>query len=237
MSYCVVELNYENMLYIDTISTDWVHRICHMYQSFTDDGTVLYSNISRSGSKAVMREKAPALRDNAKTAPNKTYGVGEYHRVAEEKAMKHNVDPRLVQAVISAESNWNPNAVSQKGAVGMMQLMPKTARDMGVGNPLNADENIEGGVKYLRYLLNKFQGNLALALAAYNAGPSLVEKVGGIPSIPETVKYVRQVMNEYSGGGHTAWDTSSDSTKIRRVVLKDGTLLITNSYDTAHSYK
>ena len=208
-----------------------------MYQSVTDDGTVLYSNISRSGSKAVVKEKAPVLRDNAKTAQNKTYGIGEFHRIAEEKAMKHNVDPRLVQAVISAESNWNPNAVSQKGAVGMMQLMPKTARDMGVGNPLNADENIEGGVKYLRYLLNKFRGNLALALAAYNAGPSLVEKVGGIPSIPETVKYVRQVMNEYSGGGHAAWNTSSDNAKLLRVVLKDGTLLITNSYDTARSYK
>ena len=208
-----------------------------MYRSVTDDGIVLYSNISRSGSKAVMKEKAPVLRNNAKTARNKNHGIGEFHRVAEEKAMKHNIDPELVKAVISAESNWNPNAVSQKGAVGMMQLMPKTARDMGVGNPLNADENIEGGVKYLRYLLNKFRGDLALALAAYNAGPSLVEKVGGVPSIPETVKYVRQVMNEYSGGGQTAWDINSGSAKIRRVVLKDGTLLITNLYDTAHSYK
>jgi soluble lytic murein transglycosylase-like protein len=208
-----------------------------MYQSVTKDGTVLYSNISRSGSKAVTKEKASALRDDAKAVQNKPHAIGAFHRVAEEKAMKHNVDPKLVQAVISAESNWNPNAVSQKGAVGMMQLMPKTARDMGVGNPLNADENIEGGVKYLKYLLNKFRGNLALALAAYNAGPSLVEKVGKVPSIPETVKYVRKVMNEYSGGDQTAWDTSSDSAKIRRVVLQNGTLLITNSYDTAHSYE
>jgi len=207
-----------------------------MYQSVTDDGTVLYSNISRSGSNVVVKEKAPALRGHSKTAQNKNLGIGEFHRVAEEKALKHNVDPKLVNAVISAESNWNPKAVSQKGAVGMMQLMPKTARDMGVGNPLNADENIEGGVKYLRYLLNKFRGNFALAVAAYNAGPSLVEKVGGVPSIPETVKYVRQVMNEYSGGGSVAWDTSSDGAKLRRVVLGDGTLLITNSYDTAHYY-
>jgi soluble lytic murein transglycosylase-like protein len=199
-----------------------------MYQSVTDDGTVLYSNISRSGSNTVMKESAPALRHNDKSTPNKNYRIGEFHRVAEEKAMKHNVDPKLVRAVISAESNWNPNAVSQKGAVGMMQLMPKTARDMGVGNPLNADENIEGGVKYLKYLLNKFRGNLSLALAAYNAGPSLVEKVGGVPSIPETIKYVRQVMNEYSGGDYTAWCISGDSSKIRRVVLQDGTLLITN---------
>ena len=208
-----------------------------MYQSVTKDGTVLYSNISRSGSTAAMKEKAPSLRDDAKAVQNKTHAIGVLHRVAEEKAMKHNVDPKLVQAVISAESNWNPNAVSQKGAVGMMQLMPKTARDMGVCNPLNADENIEGGVKYLKYLLNKFRGNLSLALAAYNAGPSLVEKVGGVPSIPETIKYVRQVMNEYSGGEQTAWATNRDSAKIRRVVLQDGTLLITNSYATAHSYE
>ena len=150
-----------------------------MYQSVTDNNTVLYSNIPRSGSKTVMKEKAIELRYKVKTAQNKSRSFREFHRVVEEKAMKHNVDPKLVQAVISAESNWNPNAVSQKGAVGMMQLMPKTARDMGVGNPLNADENIEGGVKYLKYLLSKFRGNLALALAAYNAGPSLVEKVGG----------------------------------------------------------
>jgi hypothetical protein len=208
-----------------------------MYESVTDDGTALYSNIARSGSKVVMKEKASVIIYNHMTLQNKSNGIREFHRVAEEKALKHNVDPKLVRAVISAESNWNPHAVSPKGAVGMMQLMPKTARDMGVDNPLNADENIEGGVKYLKYLLDKFRGNLALTLAAYNAGPALVSKVGGVPSIPETVSYVRQVMNEYSGGGREAWDTSSNSAKIRRVVLKDGTLLITNSYDPAHSYK
>jgi hypothetical protein len=116
----------------------------------------------------------------------------------------------------------------------MMQLMPRTASDMGVGNPLNPEENIEGGVKYLKHLLEKFKGSLTLALAAYNAGPARVEKVNRVPSIPETENYVKRVMNEYSGG--TGWLTGSGSPKVQSVVLKDGTVLFTNAYNTGHSY-
>ncbi len=208
-----------------------------MYQNVTDNGAVLYTNVSASGSKRVVKENEPARKSNVKIPQNKNYGSVEFNYIAEEKARNHNVDPQLVKAVINAESNWNPKAISQKGAIGMMQLMPKTASDMGVGNPLNAEENIEGGVKYLRYLLDKFQGNLTLAIAAYNAGPSRVEKVGGVPLIPETIKYVKQVMNEYSGGSRVDWLSSSASAKIRKVVLEDGTVLITNAYNTSHSYK
>ncbi len=206
-----------------------------MYQSTTDEGTVLYTNVPASGAKVVVKEKAPERKIAAKAAKNRGVRSGEFHNMAEEKARKHNVDPKLVKAVIKAESNWNPTAVSNKGAVGMMQLMPQTASDLGVGNRFNPEENIEGGVKYLRYLIDKFDGNVTLALAAYNAGPARVEKVGGVPAIPETVDYVRRVMNDYSGG--SGWTTSSSGhTKIRMVVQRDGTVLFTNAYNTGHSY-
>jgi len=205
-----------------------------MYQSASSDGTVLYTNVPASGSKVIVKENELARKTAVKAAKKKNHVSGEFNNIAEEKARKHNVDPKLVKAVIGAESNWNPRAVSNKGAIGMMQLMPKTASDMGVGNPLNPEENIEGGVKYLRHLLDKFNGSLTLALAAYNAGPARVEKVNGVPSIPETVNYVKRVMNEYSGG--TGWLSGSGSPKIRMVVLKDGTVLFTNAYNTGHSY-
>jgi soluble lytic murein transglycosylase-like protein len=208
-----------------------------IYQTVTDEGTVVYTNLSHSGSKTIAKEKAIEQKSTPRTPKDKNHGIGAFQDIAEEKAMKHNVDPKLVKAVINAESNWNPKAVSQKGALGMMQLMPKTASDMGVGNPLNAEENIEGGVKYLRWLIDRFRGNLSLAIAAYNAGPSTVEKFGGIPSIPETLKYVRRVMNEYSGGSPVDWSTGSGAgAKIRRVVLMDGTTLITNIAAASHSY-
>jgi len=205
-----------------------------MFQSTTAEGTVLYTNVPASGSKVIVREKEPERKSAVKTAKNKGTAGGEYRNIVEEKAKKHNVDPKLVKAVIKAESNWNPRAVSNKGAVGMMQLMPKTANDLGVGNRFNPEENIEGGVKYLRYLIDKFNGNLTLALAAYNAGPARVEKTGGVPSIPETVDYVNRVMNEYSG---TGWSAGiSGGTKIRMVVLRDGTVLFTNALNSGHSY-
>jgi soluble lytic murein transglycosylase-like protein len=205
-----------------------------MYQAKTDDGAVLFTNIPASGSKVIVRESGTERKSAVKPSKNKNATGGEFHNIAEEKAKKHNVDPKLVKAVIRAESNWNPRAVSSKGAVGMMQLMPKTASDLGVGNRYNPEENIEGGVKYLRFLLDKFNGNLTLALAAYNAGPAKVEKVGGVPSIPETVDYVKRVMNDYSGGG--GWSAGgSGSTKIRMVVLGDGTVLFTNAYNTVRS--
>jgi hypothetical protein len=199
-----------------------------IYQTTQSDGAVLYSNKNASGSHLIMVEKKPDRKSLVMT--KKMRHSGAYHDIVNEKSKKHNVDPKLVKAVISAESGWNPSAVSPKGAGGLMQLMPKTASDMGVDNRFNPEQNIEGGVKYLKYLLDKFNGNLTLALAAYNAGPTRVEKVKGVPSIPETVNYVKRVMNTYSGGADYAWSPSTTSTKIKVVSQKDGSVLFTNVF-------
>ena len=109
----------------------------------------------------------------------------------------HGVDPALVRAVIKTESNFNRFAVSNKGALGLMQLIPDTGRRYGVRDFFDPEQNVDGGVRYLRFLLEKFNGNLDLSLAAYNAGENLVERLGRIPPIPETTSYVRRVRSMY----------------------------------------
>lgn len=139
---------------------------------------------------------------------------------------KYQVDPALIKAVIKAESNFNPTAVSRKGAKGLMQLMPQTASDLNVRNSFNPADNIEGGVKYLRYLLDIFSGDLSLSLAAYNAGPELVQRLGRIPSIRETQNYVKKVLSLYNGTGLTG---GLSKERIYRIIYEDGTTVFTNT--------
>ncbi len=112
-----------------------------------------------------------------------------------EKSAKYNVSEKLINAVIRVESNFDQHAVSRVGAMGLMQLMPKTALEMGVNKPFDIEDNIEGGVKYMRLLLDKYDGDVVKSLAAYNAGPTRVDNAGGVPDIKETQDYVKKINN------------------------------------------
>ena len=129
---------------------------------------------------------------------NGARGGTAFKSIIEEAALDNNLDPSLLDALIQAESAYNPAARSHVGAMGLTQLMPDTAKSLGVTNPFDPVQNVKGGAKYLSGLINRF-GDLRTALAAYNAGPGAVERSGGIPNYRETQKYVEKVMSLYEG--------------------------------------
>ncbi len=135
---------------------------------------------------------------------------------------RHGVDPKLVHSIIAAESDYNPDAVSVRGAVGLMQLMPDTAMSYGVRNTFDPVENIEAGVRYLKDLFRTYQDDLDMILAAYNAGPEALKKYSGIPPYPETLRYIRKVKTLFTGEGGRA------RTKIYQFKDSQGRVVLTN---------
>lgn len=162
-------------------------------------GVLHFTNVpTQSGYRSVIREWGNGSRPS-------TLAPERIEAIIRSASNRHGVDPHLIRAVIKAESDFNANARSHKGAQGLMQLMPDTARLHNVGNVYDADENIDGGVRHLRLLLDRYQGDLRLTLAGYNAGIKAVEKYGGIPPYPETQEYIRRVLDYHQrfGGNGT----------------------------------
>jgi soluble lytic murein transglycosylase-like protein len=159
--------------------------------------------------------------------PEATRSARAFTLEIRETAERYGVSPNLVEAVIRAESAFNPWAVSRKGAQGLMQLMPQTASALGVRDSFNPRQNIDGGVRHLRYLLDRYPGDLALAVAAYNAGESAVDYYRGIPPYPETQQYVKKVL-AYGGPMPGRPEAPPAPQLIYRYEDDEGTLTFSN---------
>ena len=167
-----------------------------IYRYEDENGVIHFTNCPRDPKfKLYIRESKDDVgnRVNSPSIKDSKY----YDPLISECSKKYQVDFALIKAIIRAESGFNPRAVSRKGAKGLMQLMPGTALRMNVSNVFSPKDNIEGGVRYFKYLLSLFDNDLRLSLAAYNAGENLVAELGTIPPYRETVDYVRKVMNYY----------------------------------------
>ena len=150
-------------------------------------------------------------------------------KLVREAAERHSVDPALVRAVIETESNWNAGAISRKGAVGLMQLIPTTAQRFGVNDLYSPQQNIDAGVRYLKTLLERYNGNLELALAAYNAGEGAVDRAHGIPRFRETRDYVQRVQSAYFRPGSGRLDGAFINPRaIRKTNDPAGRTIFTN---------
>ncbi|HEY9162238.1 MAG TPA: lytic transglycosylase domain-containing protein [Desulfomonilia bacterium] len=173
-----------------------------IYKQVLPDGTLYFTNcpIDRSDMKLYLKEKRKIKTKSysgISRIPQFKLSNKKYDQLIQEYSRLHGVDPLLVKCVMELESGYNPMALSSKGAIGLMQLMPGTASILGV-NPWDEEENIKGGTRYLADMLNRYNWDIEKALAAYNAGPGAVDKWGGIPPYQETQDYVRIIKANYN---------------------------------------
>lgn len=171
----------------------------------------------------------PVQQASQKTAKMLPIADPKIEKVIQDMATRHGVDVNLIKAIIKAESNNNPKAVSSKGAQGLMQLMPPTARNLGVANSLDPAQNVDGGVRYLKQLMALYSGNLELSMAAYNAGPGAVERHGGIPPYRETQQYVKKIGNLYGSLRSQTETPEPHRSNIVRYMEEDGRVVYSNT--------
>lgn len=168
-----------------------------IYMYVDEDGSYYFTDTPTSSKyRLFLKERKPP--------PSKSYGTSRYDEIIQEASKRFGVEFRLLKAIIKVESNFNPTAVSKKGAAGLMQIMPGNFEDFQIWNPFDPWENIMGGTRYIKQLIDQFDGKLELALAAYNAGPNNINRAQGIPAIKETENFVTRVMKYYRQGktGH-----------------------------------
>ncbi|MGC2209883.1 MAG: lytic transglycosylase domain-containing protein [Candidatus Korobacteraceae bacterium] len=178
--------------------------------------------------KAQLKGELAAQDPNyTQAAEDRSVSSAQIDRYINEAASRHHVDPNLVRALVKVESNFNPRAVSSKGAMGLMQLMPATARMYAVRNPFDAAQNVDAGVRHLKGLLDNFKGDVRLSLAAYNAGEGAVQRNGGIPPYTETRNYVKRITNLMAGDSAMHITSASLPIEVRRD--DRGRLVISNT--------
>jgi soluble lytic murein transglycosylase-like protein len=175
-----------------------------LYSYLDEDGVRVFTNIAppdRSIREVQMVERhssaAPGNAPNPPQYPELLKSSESFDAIIEKYAQYYSLDPSLIRSIIATESGFNPKAISAKGARGLMQLMPATAKRLGVQNSFDPEQNIHGGIKHFRSLLDIFNNDLVLSLAAYNAGENLVQRLGRVPAIKETHDYVRSVTKRY----------------------------------------
>ncbi len=212
------------VFFIFLSSNVWADRICIK----TIDGERFYTNLCEERIKKVSTKKSVSVSKVSTSQSVSRASRQELEKIVDEKSRFYGVDSKLIKEMIKEESAWNPNAISPKGAMGIMQLMPQTAILMGVKDPFDPVQNIDGGIRYMKYLLEKFNGNFKLALAAYNAGPNLVESLGRIPKIFETQNYVRKISLRYLGDFE---QYNIKKMPIKAIILSDGSVVYTNRAD------
>lgn len=184
--------------------------------------------IARKSSSTKQAEKASNLSEHGKRVVQESssgpWQKGKLDIVAlvRQASIRHKVDPDLLYAVIRQESNFDPFAVSHRGALGLMQLMPQTAHRFGVKDIFDPAENVNGGAKFLRYLLDRYDGDQIRTLAAYNAGEAAVERHGGVPPYKETLEYIRRVRESYAVNGSTVSNRAAVSSGMPRIVVSVG---------------
>lgn len=206
-----------------------------LYRFEDDQGVVHFTNVPTDPRyRFVRRDPEPDAATPASPAPRPgllARGLQGFADLIRATAERHGVDSRLVEAVVHVESAGNPTAVSPKGARGLMQLMPERAAELGVRDPFDPRQNVDGGVRHLRDLLQRFGGDVTLALAAYNAGEGAVRTYGGVPPYPETRDYVQRVRALYDGAGRLQARSVAlppPPERIYREVAADGTVIFTN---------
>jgi soluble lytic murein transglycosylase-like protein len=204
----------QRILIVSVLCMGWLPAHAEIVRRWSAEGRLVFTNIPSS--------PMPLLKESTRPPHLDGYALGSPLRsLVHHLARLHDVEPRLVQAIVAVESNYNPQAVSHAGAQGLMQLMPSTAARYRVTNPFDPRANIEGGLRYLKDLFRLFPGDLRRVLAAYNAGENAVLQYGGVPPYPETQQYVKRVLALYG--------SPEAPRKIYRYQAADGSILFTDT--------
>ena len=217
------------IIYISMIIFLHIHSLsfAELYKHIDNQGIVHFSNLPLEKTFCGKVKKIKKLQNK-----NNQQNIASIDNIIDYASRQFNIDNSLIRAIIKVESDFNPKAVSPAGAQGLMQLMPNTANLMNVKDTFDSEDNIMGGTKYLSYLLEKFDNDIKLALAAYNAGETAVKKYNGIPNYPETINYVKKVLdynNQYSS------KSQGGTQRIYKFKDVNNVLHITNMYQPKRS--